>query len=51
MTGFKSIHVKDSRLPSFDKDLKPMIRLVDGKGEEIKIKGSSLTAHFTLPRQ
>ena len=51
ITGFQSIHIKDSRLPSFDKDLKPMIKLVDEKGKDINIKDSSLPAHFILPTQ
>ena len=50
-TGFQSINIKDSRLASFDKNLKPEIKLVDEKGNDINMANSNLPAHFILPTQ
>ena len=50
-TGFQSINIKDSRLSSFNKNLKPEIKLVDEKGNDINLANSNLPAHFILPTQ
>ena len=50
-TGLQSINIMDQRLSSFDKNLKPMIKLVDEKGNDINLTGSNLPAHFILPLQ
>jgi DNA-directed RNA polymerase subunit beta' len=49
LTGITSIKVKDTSSVSFDKNLKPMIKLVDAKGKDLLITNSKLPAHFLLP--
>ena len=49
MTGISSILIKDQTSVSFDKNLKPMVTLVDSKGMDLNITNSSLPAHFILP--
>jgi len=49
LTGITSIKVKDTSSVSFDKNLKPMIKLVDSKGNDLLITNSKLPAHFLLP--
>jgi DNA-directed RNA polymerase subunit beta' len=49
MTGISSILIKDQTSVSFDKNLKPMVTLVDKKGVDLNITNSSLPAHFILP--
>jgi len=49
LTGITSIKVKDTSSVSFDKNLKPMIKLVDTKGKDLLITNSKLPAHFLLP--
>ena len=39
-TGLQSINIMDQRLSSFDKNLKPMIKLVDDKGKDINMANS-----------
>ena len=49
LTGISSIMIKDQSSVSYDKNLKPMVTLVDSKGEDINITNSSLPAHYILP--
>ena len=49
LTGITSIKVKDTSSVSFDKNRKPMIRLTDGKGNELTLANSNLPAHYLLP--
>ena len=44
LTGITSIKVKDTNSVSFDKNRKPMIKLVDSKGKELKLANSNLPA-------
>ena len=46
LTGITSIKVKDTSSVSFDKNRKPMIKLVDSKGKELKLANSNLPAHY-----
>ena len=49
LTGISSITIKDQASVSFDKNLKPMVTLVDSKGMDLNITNSSLPAHYILP--
>jgi DNA-directed RNA polymerase subunit beta' len=49
LTGISSITIKDQTSVSFDKNLKPMVTLVDNKGMDLNITNSSLPAHYILP--
>ena len=49
LTGITSITINDQTSTSFDKNLKPMVKLVDKKGMELNITNSSLPAHYILP--
>ena len=49
LTGIETILIKDQTSVSFDKNLKPMVKLVDSKGQDILITNSSLPAHYILP--
>jgi len=49
LTGISSIIIRDQSSMSFDKNLKPMVTLVDEKGKELNITNSSLPAHYILP--
>ena len=49
LTGITSIKVKDTTSASFDKNRKPMIKLVDEKGKELTLANSNLPAHYHLP--
>ena len=49
LTGISSILIKDQTSVSFDKNLKPMVTLVDSKGMDLNITNSSLPAHYILP--
>ncbi|MBT7323455.1 MAG: DNA-directed RNA polymerase subunit beta' [Gammaproteobacteria bacterium] len=49
LTGISSILIKDQNSVSFDKNLKPMVTLVDSKGKDLNITNSSLPAHYILP--
>ena len=49
LTGITSIKVKDTSSASFDKNRKPMIKLVDSKGKELTLVNSNLPAHYHLP--
>jgi len=50
LTGLTNITVLDPKdRPSAGKDLRPAIRLVDGKGSAIMLPGSDVPAHYFLP--
>ena len=49
LTGISSVTIKDQTSVSFDKNLKPMVTLVDAKGMDLNITNSSLPAHYILP--
>jgi DNA-directed RNA polymerase subunit beta' len=49
LTGISSVTIKDQTSVSFDKNLKPMVTLVDDKGMDLHITNSSLPAHYILP--
>jgi DNA-directed RNA polymerase subunit beta' len=49
LTGISSITINDQTSTSFDKNLKPMVKLVDSKGMDLNITNSSLPAHYILP--
>ena len=49
LTGISSITINDQASVSFDKNLKPMVTLVDSKGKDLNITNSSLPAHYILP--
>jgi len=49
ITGISSITIKDQSSISYDKNLKPMVSLVDEKGKDLNITNSSLPAHYILP--
>jgi len=51
LTGVSSIVVTDPKQRSVgkDKDLRPMVRLVDSKGEEVCYAGTSIPANYLLP--
>ncbi|RMG32579.1 MAG: DNA-directed RNA polymerase subunit beta' [Gammaproteobacteria bacterium] len=50
VTGLSSTVVMDPKQrPTAGKDLRPMIKLVDEKGNDINLPGTSLPAHYFLP--
>ncbi len=49
VTGISSTKIKDQSSISYDKNLKPMVKLVDNKGKDLLIANSSLPAHYILP--
>lgn len=50
LTGLSSIVVTDPKQRSSSgKELKPMIKLVDDKGKDVYLAGTSLTAQYFLP--
>jgi len=50
MTGLTNISVIDPKLrTSSAKDLRPVVKLVDAKGKELKIPGTEIPAHYPLP--
>ena len=50
VTGLSSVVVIDPKQrPSAGKDLRPMVKLVDEKGNDINLAGTSLPAHYFLP--
>ena len=49
MTGLASYVVSDPKQRSgSNKDLRPMVRLVDDEGEELKLGGTDVAAHYLL---
>ena len=50
ITGLSSVVVTDAKQRSgAAKDMRPMVELVDGKGEALKIPGTDLPAQYFLP--
>jgi DNA-directed RNA polymerase subunit beta' len=50
VTGLSSLVVMDPKQrSSAAKDLRPMVKLVDEKGEDLKIAGTDIPAHYVLP--
>jgi DNA-directed RNA polymerase subunit beta' len=49
LTGLSSIVVIDPKQRSGGKELKPMIKLVDEKGEDLYLAGTNLPAQYFLP--
>ena len=50
ITGLTNISVIDPKLrASSAKDLRPVVKLVDAKGKELKIPGTEIPAHYPLP--
>ncbi|MBE9562995.1 MAG: DNA-directed RNA polymerase subunit beta', partial [Proteobacteria bacterium] len=50
MTGLSSIVVMEPKLrPSHAKDMRPTVKLVDEKGENVNIVGTEMPATYTLP--
>jgi DNA-directed RNA polymerase subunit beta' len=50
ITGLSSIIVTDPKQRgSQGKDLRPAIKLIDAKGKEVKIAGTDIPAHYSLP--
>ena len=50
ITGLTSIIVTDPKQRgSQGKDLRPAIKLIDAKGKEVKIAGTDIPAHYSLP--
>ena len=50
ITGLANLVIADVKARgSAAKDMRPMVKLVDGKGKELKIPGTDLPAHYVLP--
>jgi len=50
VTGLSSLVVLDPKQrSSAAKDMRPMVKLVDDKGQDLKIAGTDIPAHYTLP--
>ncbi|HSR62509.1 MAG TPA: DNA-directed RNA polymerase subunit beta', partial [Gammaproteobacteria bacterium] len=50
ITGLTNLVVVDPKMRSSSaKDMRPMVKLVDNKGEDLKIPGTDLPAHYILP--
>jgi len=50
ITGLTNMIILDPKQrPSNAKDMRPVIRLVDKKGKELKIPGTDIPAHYPLP--
>ena len=50
LTGLTNITVLDPKdRPSAGKDMRPAVRLVDGKGKEIMLPNTDMPAHYFLP--
>jgi len=50
ITGLSSVVVMDlKQRGSSGKELRPMLKLVDGKGRELRIPGTDIPAHYFLP--
>ncbi|MDZ7749975.1 MAG: DNA-directed RNA polymerase subunit beta' [Halofilum sp. (in: g-proteobacteria)] len=51
VTGLSSIVVKDPKQAgSQGKDLRPMVKLVDDKGNDLALAGTDIPAHYYLPQ-
>ncbi len=50
ITGLANLVIADVKARgTAAKDMRPMVKLVDGKGKELKIPGTDLPAHYVLP--
>ena len=50
VTGLSSLEVMDPKQrPTSGKDLRPMVKLVDEKGNDVNIAGTTLPANYVLP--
>ena len=50
VTGLSSVVVLDPKQrPASGKDLRPMVKLIDDKGNDVNIAGTTLPAHYFLP--
>jgi DNA-directed RNA polymerase subunit beta' len=50
ITGLTNYVIADQKARgSIAKDMRPMVKLVDAKGKELKIPGTDQTAHYMLP--
>ncbi len=50
VTGLSSLVVIDPKQrPTSGKDMRPMVKLVDEKGEDLNIAGTNIPAHYYLP--
>ena len=50
VTGLSSIVIIDAKQrPTAGKDLRPMVKLVDAKGNDVNIAGTNLPANYALP--
>jgi DNA-directed RNA polymerase subunit beta' len=50
VTGLSSVVVLDPKQrPASGKDLRPMVKLIDEKGNDVNIAGTTLPAHYFLP--
>jgi len=50
VTGLSSLEVMDPKQrPTAGKDLRPMIKLVDEKGKDVNLAGTTIPAHYYLP--
>jgi len=50
ITGLSSLVIIDPKLRGTTaKDMRPMVKLVDDKGEDLNIVGSEIPAHYVLP--
>ena len=50
VTGLSSLEVMDPKQrPTSGKDLRPMVKLVDAKGNDVNIAGTTLPANYVLP--
>ena len=50
ITGLTNYVIADQKTRgSIAKDMRPMVKLVDAKGKELKIPGTDQTAHYMLP--
>ena len=49
VTGLTSVVITDPKQRGVSKELRPMIKLVDAKGEDVILPGTNLPAHYFLP--
>ena len=50
LTGLTNITVLDPKdRPTAGKDLRPAVRVIDGKGKEVMLPGTDVPAHYFLP--
>ena len=49
ITGLTNMVITDPKQRGAAKDMRPVVKLVDGKGEELMIPGTEIPAHYLLP--